>query len=347
MKKLFTLFTAMLVGAAMGFAADVEYTIQGNDQGAPKAGEVLRTQGTAVTMTANQDGSSNKGVVSGATFADGTVGTSLCSKSTQMRMSSAPDADNLAGTPNGAGCVSYTVVITKPVTNFKVYFEAAGTSRSVNLYNQSTGDKITIAGETNEVAMGGTNNGFVATEASVAPGTYTLYATGFGGGFMGVKYTVTEEGGEEPGGEEPGDFYGTLFHWQSDGNAISTGTTVSTKGGTLTIDGTANPSTESAAYAADVPDDMKSTGKNALKLGTNTLYAGLKLDKALKAGDIIYICGYNPYKVGTNVSGNAATTDIAASLETGSGKSDYQVAQVVVPASAEGATTLYLSRAKG
>ena len=166
------------------------YLIKGNVNGAPEADEVLANSGTAVTMTAYFKGASNKGITANAKFSDGVLGTDLCSKSTKMRLDTAPSLDDVKGTPQ-ADCVSYKVEVTEAV-DLKVYYEAATGNRSVSLFNQADGETTTEAGEAGTDAMGGSNVGFVSTFNNVAPGTYTLFASGYGGGFMGASYTIAK-----------------------------------------------------------------------------------------------------------------------------------------------------------
>ncbi len=144
----------------------------------------------------------------------------------------------------------------------------------------------------------------------------------------------------------------TVFLWQSDGSTTAKGTAMTATGGTATFQGSANPSTESAAYNEAVTDnDLKATGSKGHKLGTNTLYLELTLSSGtFKAGDKVYICGYNSYRVGTGVTSQRADTDIAASLATGTGKGDYNVGVVTLTedmVGTAGVNTIYISRANG
>ncbi len=143
----------------------------------------------------------------------------------------------------------------------------------------------------------------------------------------------------------------TIFLWQSDGSTTTKETVFSATGGTAAFYGSANPSTESAAYNEDVTDnDLKATGSKGHKLGTNTLYLKIALtSETLQEGDIIYICGYKPYRVGTGVTSNRANTDLAEALATGTAKGDYNIGSVVVPAdvASQDVTEIYLSRAEG
>ena len=169
-----------------------EYTVYGPEQGTAKAGEILKTNGTAVVVSTFFNATSQKSVAKDAKFADGVLGTDLCQKTTNMRLKETPTADVVKGTPNSDGCTSFDVVVKEPVSEMKIYFEASGDSRNIYLYDWSTNKEITITGVTEGVAMGGTNNGFVATATDVQPGAYTLYSRGFGGGFMGIIYKIEQ-----------------------------------------------------------------------------------------------------------------------------------------------------------
>ena len=141
----------------------------------------------------------------------------------------------------------------------------------------------------------------------------------------------------------------TVFLWQSDGSTTTKETALTATGGTATFYGSANPSTESAAYnEAVTDDDLKATGSKGHKLGTNTLYLKLTLSSGtFQAGDKVYICGYNPFRVGTGVTSNRADIDIAENLATGTAKGDYNVGVVTLPSTFEATNTIYISRANG
>ena len=145
----------------------------------------------------------------------------------------------------------------------------------------------------------------------------------------------------------------TLFLWQSDGSTTAKETVFTCTGGSAAFYGSANPSIESASYNSAVTDnELKATGTKGHKLGTNTLYLKISLNSDLQAGDVIYICGYNPYRVGYSVTSNRADTNIAESLTTGTSKTDYNVGSVtltaaMITAMGDDLKTIYLSRANG
>jgi uncharacterized repeat protein (TIGR02543 family) len=139
-----------------------------------------------------------------------------------------------------------------------------------------------------------------------------------------------------------------IFHWRFDGgDAPAAGSSMTTIAGTMTAqrsDASKNFSTESAAYAASVPADLKSQGTNGIKMGANALYFTIEpisSAEGFKRGDTIFICGYLPWKISTT---DAHAGDITDSVQTGTSKTDYQVGYVVLQ---KNASTLYLMRARG
>ena len=140
----------------------------------------------------------------------------------------------------------------------------------------------------------------------------------------------------------------TIFHYQTNGETLTEAKTYTCTGGSAEV-GTTDDAyndklkPESAAYDSSVPDDMKATGKNGQKLGGNAAYVKLMLDTPLQKGDIIQVCGYNPIRIGSEVSNKSV--DVAESITTGDSKSNYKVGETIVPASAEGLTTIYIGRA--
>lgn len=137
----------------------------------------------------------------------------------------------------------------------------------------------------------------------------------------------------------------TIFHWQSNGNTPTAGTEIAATGGNImpgTSDANKTFSVESASYAASVTDDMKALNSaKGVKFGANALSFTISLlnDETFKAGDIVYISGYNTFKISstTDLSG-----DIATSLTTGTSKIDYQVGSVTL---SNDTKTIILTRA--
>ena len=135
-----------------------------------------------------------------------------------------------------------------------------------------------------------------------------------------------------------------VFHWQMSGTDVPTaGTALTATGGTITAnttDGSKKFDVESVQYNANVTDaDMKATGEKGLKLGSNALY--LEVVGDFQSGDIVYICGYNTIKVSKSTTFGG---EYAASISTGTSKSDYQVGSFSLNADA---TTLIFHRATG
>ena len=146
----------------------------------------------------------------------------------------------------------------------------------------------------------------------------------------------------------------TLFYWRSSAATSKVESATAAIKGTYIFTGSANPGSENAAYVAGVPDGMKSTTTKGNKLGSSTLYFAATLDGTykLQAGDTIYVCGYNPYKIGSTVSSNTAGTDIASSLATGADKDNYNIGKVGISAAmiasmGTNISTVYFSRALG
>ena len=139
----------------------------------------------------------------------------------------------------------------------------------------------------------------------------------------------------------------TIFHWQMSGTgAPVAGTALTATGGTImpgTTDTTKPFSVESAGYVGGVPDDMKAKDGKGVKFGGNVLSFKVALadNATFKAGDIVSICGYFPWKISST---SAHLGDLAASVVTGTDKYNYAVGQVVLTADAD---TLYLMRAEG
>ena len=135
-----------------------------------------------------------------------------------------------------------------------------------------------------------------------------------------------------------------LYYWQMSGTTPPANDEVrEAVGGTISFRST-DPgkyfTVESIAYNASVPEDMKSAGSKGLKHGVYTLYMVAKLASgSFKAGDTIYISGYLPWQVSSDISLNG---DLSGSITTGTGKTNYQVGYAVL---AKDADSLYISRA--
>ncbi|MCQ2341940.1 MAG: DUF4832 domain-containing protein [Paludibacteraceae bacterium] len=137
-----------------------------------------------------------------------------------------------------------------------------------------------------------------------------------------------------------------IFSWQMSGtSAPGSGTTLTATGGvvvTATSDKEKSFTVENAAYAKGTPDEMKALDGKGLKIGANALSIKISLtDGNFQSGDTIYICGYNAWTISMT---SANDGDVAASLATGTSKTDYQTAFVVLNQSCN---ELYFKRATG
>ena len=107
-------------------------------------------------------------------------------------------------------------------------------------------------------------------------------------------------------------------------------------------------------YNASVTDnDLKPSITNGCKLGNNG--AHIKISPAsgnFKAGDVIYICAYNPVIVSTGKASPESTSDVInngvlsgeTGLTTGSAKGSYAVGQLILPNNFEETNVIYVSR---
>ena len=241
--------------------------------------------------------------------------------------------------PSSAPPAAPTLTLTSGQANQTVN---SGSAISNIVYTASgTATSITVSGLPAGLTF--SKNGLVLTISGTptASGTYTVTAANSGGVTTTLQGTITVNGGGQQGGE--GD---ALYYWQMSGTeAPANDAVLSALGGTLTIQSTDANKTftvESAAYAASVPADMKAADGKGLKNGGNALHMVAQLTSGnFQAGDTIYICGYNPWKVSST---SAKTGDLVDSIATGTSKTDYQVGYAVLPSNA---TALYFSRKTG
>ncbi len=171
--------------------------------------------------------------------------------------------------------------------------------------------------------------GTAVTSATIITADITFFA----------HWTENQGGGSES----------VIFHWRwaGDGTSPANGSTLTTISGTMTLqtsDASKSASTESAAYAASVPADLKSLGSKGVKLGANALYfviEPISTAEGFKRGDTLYICGYNPVKISST---SEHSGDITDSIQTGTSKADYQSNYLILN---KNASALYLMRARG
>lgn len=162
----------------------------------------------------------------------------------------------------------------------------------------------------------------------------------------------TPGGGDDPtpgGGDDPTPSTGeTYAYWRFSGtDAPAIGSSES--GTKMTVEflndkegDTKTFGVESAAYNAAVTDEnMKSQGTKGIKFGGNALYLKVTIDGGFKANDKVYVCGYNPWKISSTTE---HTGDVAASIATGTSKTDYNVGSCTLTADY---SALYLMRAEG
>ena len=156
----------------------------------------------------------------------------------------------------------------------------------------------------------------------------------------------------------------TIFKWQYDGSSTyGDGTNgefaiTNTSGiGTVkfaTYEKKKTSAEGTIGYNASVTDDdLKPNITKGCKLGNNG--AHLKISPAsgnFQAGDIIYICAYNPVIISTGKAEPASTADVNAEgvlsgnggLATGSAKGSYAVGQFILPNDFEEKGAIYISR---
>lgn len=184
------------------------------------------------------------------------------------------------------------------------------------------------------------NNGKVT---GVAEGTATITVTTKDGEFT-ASCEVTVKDGYSP--EQPIGDGEVIAHWRFNGSDAPTldsyedGTAVRVE--FLSSDDSKEFKTESAQYNSSVPEDMKSQGNKGLKMGANALFLKMSLfEGGFKAGDVITVCGYNPWKISMSADHDGK---VSSSLATGTGKEDYNIGSATLPSDAE---ALFLMRAEG
>ena len=160
----------------------------------------------------------------------------------------------------------------------------------------------------------------------------------------------------------------TLFLWQYDGTSsygdgktngefdmtVTTGTAkfVTYEKKTASA-GMSWSSWDESISDSDLTPSGVSTKKKAMKLGNNG--AHIKISPAsgnFKAGDVVYICGYNPFiitvatgdKNTTALIAGSSATVIASSIATGSSNNKYEVGSFTLPESFSETSEIYISR---
>ncbi len=115
-----------------------------------------------------------------------------------------------------------------------------------------------------------------------------------------------------------------------------------------------------ASWATSITDDdlkpsAVSSKKKAMKLANNGAHIKITPSSGnFQAGDIIYICGYNPFVITTStdptstskIAGSDATV-IASSVETGTASNEYEVGSCTLPNDFTETDAIYISRVQG
>ncbi|MCH5326741.1 MAG: hypothetical protein J1E29_06015, partial [Duncaniella sp.] len=194
------------IGAAAA-TSTVEYVVKVGTRTADSdgyvlhAGDLLETEGTAVVIKANHNASAQGNIVATGKFSDNTEAGIFGNVAENSRMSGDPSASNPTCSPqSGVKATSFNVVVKKPITDFRIYFCAADGSRKFKWFSVTDSKKQSDPenGVVSTENVVGSNKGFICTIASIAPGEYTIYQTGFTGGCLGFKYKVEEDDEEEP-----------------------------------------------------------------------------------------------------------------------------------------------------
>ena len=206
--------------------------------------------------------------------------------------------------------------------------------------SDATNKKVTW--ESSDESVATVSNGKVT---AVAEGTATITVKTDDGSFTATCDVTVTKKSEDPDPELPtGEIYA---HWRFSGEeapangTFEDGTNIRVE--FLSSDDSKSFTVESADYVAGVPDDMKSQGSKGLKNGGNKLYlkASTTNGKGFIAGDVITICGYNPWKISST---SEHTGDISTSLATGKSKTEYNIGSVTLTADTK---DLFLMRAEG
>lgn len=194
MRKILLTACAVALSASMATAAE-QFTVKTTSNGVLTAGQVLDNDGTAITVTSIYASTKSKDMLAAGVFPDGTPAQTFTKASSKMRLTTAPAID----TPDGAenfGNTAFKIEVTEKLDSLILYAEASGDTRSFRLFNRADGTIIDTKNASQQVIgdkVGGSNLGYKAWWTDVEPGTYTLYNTGFGGGFAGLRYQVAEE----------------------------------------------------------------------------------------------------------------------------------------------------------
>ena len=233
-----------------------------------------------------------------------------------------------------SGQANQTVDLGDPISN--IVYTASGTANDISVANLPAG-------------LTSTKNGLVLTISGspTATGTYTVTATNSSGVTNSLQGTITVNDGSG-GYSGGGGSNNYIYYWQMSGTtayATNSSHDALPSGCTLyagTTDDSQNFSIESATYVSGVPESMQAANGKGIKMGANALYLKATLASGnFQAGDTIFVCGYNAWKISTTSS---QTGDVIAALTTGSSKTSYQVGYVILSTNT---SELYFMRANG
>lgn len=184
------ILTAFAAALSISSASADEFVVKTSSNGVLTAGQVLDNTGTAIVVKSNFATAKNKDTKSGV-FPDGISASYFSRASSKMRLSAAPDETNPKGTEQ-SGNTSFEIVVSEKLDSLIFYTEASGNTRNFFLWD--CGSNVKMEGEKRiGEAVGGTNLGYITAYANIEPGTYTFYNTGFGGGFCGIRYSLTSQ----------------------------------------------------------------------------------------------------------------------------------------------------------
>ena len=184
------LLTAFAAALSVSSASADEFVVKTSSNGVLTAGQVLDNTGTAIVVKSNFAATKNKDTKKGV-FPDGLAASYFSVASSKMRLSAAPDESTPTGTEQ-SGNTSFEIVVNEKLDSLIFYTEASGNSR--NFYLWDCTNNVNMEGERQVgEAVGGTNLGYITAYANIEPGTYTFYNTKFGGGFCGIRYSLTSK----------------------------------------------------------------------------------------------------------------------------------------------------------
>ena len=233
-----------------------------------------------------------------------------------------------------SGQANQTVNLGNPISN--IVYTASGTANAISVANLPNG-------------LTSSKNGLVLTISGspTATGTYTVTATNSSGVTASLQGTITVNDGSG-GSTGGGGSNNYIYYWQMSGTtayANNSSHDALPSGCTLyagTTDDSKTYSVESATYVDGVPSSMQAANGKGTKMVANAQYFKATLASGnFQAGDTIFVCGYNDWKISTTSS---QTGDVIAALGTGSDKNSYQVGYTILSANT---SELYFMRANG